>query len=133
MVTLLFASEIVGCLWSAWIYIDNDDYDQGSTVPLPPRLVGITYGRLKAFFAQDLLVNELYRGTVVLAVNRTSQAIAWLDRVIIDGAVNLVGSASIFSGNLLKYTVTGQSQQYVLTILVGILIVTFAAFVSLPS
>jgi NAD(P)H-quinone oxidoreductase subunit 5 len=131
-IALLSVSGILGCLWSGWIYIDNDDYDPGATVPLPPRLIGVTFGRLKAFFAQDLLVNELYRGTVVLAVNRTSQAIAWLDRAVIDGAVNLVGRSSIRSSNLLKLSVTGRSQQYVLTILIGVLIVTFVAFLSLP-
>jgi NAD(P)H-quinone oxidoreductase subunit 5 len=132
-IALLAGSGLFGALSSAWIYIDNSDYDQGSTVPLPPRVVGIAFGRLKAFFAQDLLVNELYRNTVVALVSQTSRAIAWLDRVVIDGAINLVGTVSLFSGDRLRYTVTGQSQQYVLTIVIGILVVSILAFISLPQ
>jgi NAD(P)H-quinone oxidoreductase subunit 5 len=38
----------------------------------------------------------------------------------VDGAVNLFGFATIFSGEGLKYTGTGQSQFYVLTIVGGV-------------
>jgi NAD(P)H-quinone oxidoreductase subunit 5 len=50
----------------------------------------------------------------------TSILTAWIDRYIIDGLVNLVSLATIFSGSALKYNVSGQSQFYVLTILLGI-------------
>jgi len=57
---------------------------------------------------------------VGLAVGSLSKITAWLDRYIIDGLVNLVSLATIFSGSALKYNVSGQSQLYVLTILLGI-------------
>jgi NAD(P)H-quinone oxidoreductase subunit 5 len=57
---------------------------------------------------------------VVLAVGSLSKITAWIDRYIIDGLVNLVSLATIFSGSALKYNVSGQSQFYVLTILLGI-------------
>ena len=57
---------------------------------------------------------------MVLAVGSLSKITAWLDRYIIDGLVNLVSLATIFSGSALKYNVSGQSQFYVLTILLGI-------------
>jgi NAD(P)H-quinone oxidoreductase subunit 5 len=44
----------------------------------------------------------------------------------VDGAVNLFGFATIFSGEGLKYSGTGQSQFYVLTIATGV-----AVFVAL--
>jgi NAD(P)H-quinone oxidoreductase subunit 5 len=44
----------------------------------------------------------------------------WFDRYVIDGAVNLVSLATIFGGNALKYNVSGQSQFYLLTILLGV-------------
>jgi NAD(P)H-quinone oxidoreductase subunit 5 len=76
-------------------------------------------------FAQDLLaydfyVDRLYRVTVVFVVSTISRFSAWFDRYIVDGFVNLVGLASIFSGESLKYSVSGQSQAYMLTILVGV-------------
>jgi len=76
-------------------------------------------------FVQDLLaydfyVDRLYKVTVVLAVSSLSKLNSWIDRYIIDGAVNLVGLVTIFGGQSLKYGVSGQSQSYLLTILVGI-------------
>lgn len=76
-------------------------------------------------FAQDLLaydfyVDRLYYLTIVLPVSQLSKLNAWIDRYIVDGVVNLVGLVTIFSGQGLKYGVSGQGQSYVLTILVGI-------------
>ncbi|AFY31247.1 NAD(P)H-quinone oxidoreductase subunit F [Calothrix sp. PCC 7507] len=74
-------------------------------------------------FMQDLLgydfyIDRVYRVTVVSAVALLSRISAWSDRYLIDGLVNLVGFAAIFSGQSLKYSISGQSQGYMLTILV---------------
>jgi NAD(P)H-quinone oxidoreductase subunit 5 len=58
--------------------------------------------------------------SVVFAVDRLSRLNAWIDRYVVDGFVNLVGVATIFGGQSLKYNATGQSQFYLLTILVGL-------------
>jgi NAD(P)H-quinone oxidoreductase subunit 5 len=76
-------------------------------------------------FLQDLLsydfyITEIYRYTVVFAVDKLSKLNAWIDRNIVDGAVNLVGLATMFSGQTLKYNTSGQSQFYLLTIVLGI-------------
>ncbi|KAM3095056.1 NAD(P)H-quinone oxidoreductase subunit F, partial [Phormidesmis sp. 146-12] len=93
-------------------------------------------------FAQDLLaydfyVDRLYRVTVVFVVSTISRFSAWFDRYIVDGVVNLVGLASIFSGESLKYSVSGQSQAYMLTILIGIgvlgIVLTWSMWESLLS
>lgn len=89
-------------------------------------------------FVQDLLaydfyVDRFYNVTVVFAVNRLSQLNSWIDRYVVDGLVNLVGLATIFSGQGLKYGVSGRSQSYLLTILaaisiLGILVLWFVEF-----
>jgi NAD(P)H-quinone oxidoreductase subunit 5 len=76
-------------------------------------------------FTQDLLaydfyIDRLYRLTVVFAVSGISQISAWIDRYLVDGLVNFVGLSSIFSGEGLKYSTSGQSQGYILTILVSL-------------
>jgi NAD(P)H-quinone oxidoreductase subunit 5 len=81
-------------------------------------------------FVQDLLgydfyIDRIYKSTVVSVVAILSKISAWSDRYIIDGLVNLVGFAAIFSGQSLKYSVSGQSQGYMLTILIGISILGF--------
>ncbi|MBW4498042.1 MAG: NAD(P)H-quinone oxidoreductase subunit F [Scytonema hyalinum WJT4-NPBG1] len=81
-------------------------------------------------FFQDLLgydfyIDRVYRLTVVSAVALLSKISAWSDRFLVDGLINLVGFAAIFSGQTLKYSVSGRSQGYLLTILVGISVLGF--------
>lgn len=76
-------------------------------------------------WVQDLLGNdfyteELYELTVVKLISQLSALSNWLDRYVVDGAVNLVGAASLFGGESLKYSVSGQSQNYILTIVAGV-------------
>lgn len=76
-------------------------------------------------FAQDLLaydfyVDRLYSYTVVWVVDLISRGSSWFDRYVLDGFVNFVGIASLFSGESLKYSISGQSQFYLLTILLGV-------------
>ncbi|MDX1976108.1 MAG: NAD(P)H-quinone oxidoreductase subunit F [Pseudanabaenaceae cyanobacterium bins.68] len=125
----LVISGLLGCGVAARIYVIQ--YLPGSTVPILPKLIALPWMQLKLVFAQDLYVNELYLKTVVAGVNWISRKIAWLDQHLVDRVINLVGIASIFSGDRLRYTITGQSQQYVLTIVVGILMVSILAFISL--
>ena len=74
-------------------------------------------------FAYDFYINRLYRVSVVLIVSTIAQFSSWFDRYIIDGVVNFVGLASIFGGETLKYSESGRSQAYMLTIslVVGLL------------
>lgn len=70
--------------------------------------------------AYDFYLDRIYSLTVVAAVAGISRFSAWCDRYIVDGAVNLVSLATIFSGNALKYNASGQSQFYLLTIFLGV-------------
>jgi NAD(P)H-quinone oxidoreductase subunit 5 len=75
---------------------------------------------LQDLFAYDFYIEQLYRVSVVLAVNQLSRLNSAIDRYVVDGIVNLVGMVTIFSGQSLRYSVSGQSQFYVVTILLGI-------------
>ncbi len=112
---LLIASGVAGCWVGSWIQLQKD-----STRPLqvPVRL-------LQELLAYDFYIERIYNWTVVAAVSRLSALASWIDRYVVDGAVNLVALATVFSGQGLKYNVTGRSQFYVLTILmsVGILLI----------
>jgi NAD(P)H-quinone oxidoreductase subunit 5 len=72
------------------------------------------------FLAYDFYIDKLYEITVIAAVSKLARITAWVDRYIVDGAVNLVSLATIFSSNALKYNVSGQSQFYMATILIAI-------------
>ncbi len=72
------------------------------------------------FFAYDFYVEKLYRLTVVAAVDLLSKMTSWFDRYVVDGLVNFAALATVFGGQSLKYSVSGQSQGYVLTIMIGV-------------
>ncbi len=74
---------------------------------------------LQELLTNDFYVEKLYQNTVVWAVYTLSQLTAWIDRYVVDGLVNLVGFATIFSSEGLKYGTSGQAQNYFLTITVG--------------
>jgi NAD(P)H-quinone oxidoreductase subunit 5 len=107
---LLVLSGAVGCTVGGFIYLNK-----GWAKP-----VRIGSKSLQDFFAYDFYTQKLYRLTIVFAVDSISKVISWADRYIIDGVVNLVGLATVFSGQSLKYNVSGQTQFYALTILLGI-------------
>lgn len=107
---LLIWSTIFGCSIAAVIYL-------GQWVPKPVRLPSKA---LQDFFAYDLYTAKLYRLTVVFSVGLISRMISLIDRYLVDGLVNLVGLASIFGGESLKYSTSGQMQFYAFTILLGV-------------
>ncbi len=75
---------------------------------------------LQDLLAYDFYTDRLYRVTVVSAVDTIAQFTSWFDRFVVDGLVNLVGLASLFSGESLKYSISGQSQGYIFTIVLGV-------------
>jgi NAD(P)H-quinone oxidoreductase subunit 5 len=74
--------------------------------------------------AYDFYIDRLYRVTVIFAVDSFSKISAWIDQYIVDGLVNLVGLATVFSGQSLRYNTSGKTQFYALTILLGVSILT---------
>lgn len=106
---LLIWSSIFGYSIGGAIYL-------GNALPKP---VQLPWKSLQNLLAYDFYTPKLYRLSIVFAVDLVSRLTAWFDRYIVDGAVNLVGLATVFSGQTLKYNVSGQTQFYALTILLG--------------
>ena len=108
----LIIATLVGAGAAAFIYL-NDKI--AKPIALKPKAV-------QDFFANDLYTAELYRLTIVFVVGLVSKLVYWCDRYLVDGFINLVGLATIFSGEGLKYNVSGQSQFYFLSILLGVIL-----------
>lgn len=110
VVGLLVLSSAVGCGLGSFIYLNN-----GWAKP-------VRFGNksLQDLFAYDFYTQKLYRLSIVFVVDLVSRVISWADRYIVDGVVNLIGLVTVFSGQSLKYNVSGQTQFYALTILLGI-------------
>ncbi len=77
---------------------------------------------LQDLLAYDFYIDRIYNVTVVWLVTTLSKLAAWFDRYVVDGFVNLTGLATLFSGSALRYNVSGQSQFYVLTIVLGMIL-----------
>jgi NAD(P)H-quinone oxidoreductase subunit 5 len=107
---MLIWSSIFGISIGGVIYL-------GNALPKP---VQLPWKGLQDLLAYDFYTPKLYRLSIVFAVDLVSKITAWIDRYIVDGVVNLVGLATVFSGQSLKYNVSGQTQFYALTILLGV-------------
>jgi len=94
---LLFWSRVFGCTLSGVIYPSNTIK---KLVQLPSKV-------LQNISGYDFYTPDVYRLSMVFAVDRVSKIIAWVDRFIVNGAVNLVGLASILGGESLKYSTSG--------------------------
>ncbi len=108
--SLLVISTVVGGGLAAYIYLSDR---VAKPVQFRPKAV-------QDFFAYDLYTAQLYKITIVFIVGLVSQIVSWFDRFIVDGIVNLVGIATVFGGQSLKYNVSGQTQFYFLSIFLGV-------------
>jgi NAD(P)H-quinone oxidoreductase subunit 5 len=117
---LLIWSTITGCSLGALVYLSN-------AIAKPVRL---PWKGLQDLFAYDFYTPNLYRNSIVFLVAVVSNITSWFDKVFIDGTANLLGIFAIFSGQSLKYSNSGQSQFYMLTVLCGVALLT--AVLSLP-
>ncbi|MBD1916686.1 MULTISPECIES: NAD(P)H-quinone oxidoreductase subunit F [Cyanophyceae] len=110
MALLLTWSSILGAAVGTLLYVNRMVEDPSKLIQKP----------LQNLLAYDFYTPKLYRNTFVLGVDVLSRMTDWLDRYVVDGLVNAVGLASLFSGETLKYGNTGQFQFYVLTIALGV-------------
>lgn len=99
----------------------------GATLPLSKSLARSLSRPIR--LAQDLLAYDfyterIYAQTVVAAIAALSRLSNWFDRYVVDGLVNAVGLASLLGGEALKYSASGQSQLYLLTIITGVGLLT---------
>jgi NAD(P)H-quinone oxidoreductase subunit 5 len=108
---LLVASTIIGSGVSLYLYLNEN-------VSKP---IQLKWKAVQDFFAYDLYTAQLYKVTIVFLVGLVSNLVYWFDRYIVDGLVNLVGFVTVFSGQTLKYNISGQTQFYALSIFLGVI------------
>jgi NAD(P)H-quinone oxidoreductase subunit 5 len=107
---LLIWSTIFGFSISSVIYL-------GNSVPKP---VKFPWRGLQDLLANDFYTPKIYRQTIVLVVAVISQIVFWFDKYVVDGLGNLFGRITIWSGETLKFSTFGQTQAYLLTVVIGI-------------
>lgn len=110
---LLVLATAAGVIPAAYIYLNENI---SKPIVFQPKAV-------QDFFANDLYTAQLYKVTIVFVVGLISQIINWIDTFLVDGIVNLVGLATVFGGQSLKYNVSGQTQFYFLSIILGVALI----------
>ena len=106
----LTATTILGAGAASFVYLSDSI---AKPIKLKPKAV-------QDFFAYDLYTEKFYRVTIVFVVGLISKLVYWCDRFLVDGLINFVGLATIFSGESLRYNTSGQTQFYFLSILLGV-------------
>ncbi|MBE9010007.1 NAD(P)H-quinone oxidoreductase subunit F [Pseudanabaenaceae cyanobacterium LEGE 13415] len=117
---LLIWSTITGIALSAVVYTSK-------SIKKP---VVLPWKGLQDLLAYDFYTPNLYRSSIVFAVALVSQITSWFDKYLVDGGLNLFGALTVFSGKNLRYSTSGQSQFYMLTIVFGIALIS--VLLSLP-
>lgn len=108
--TLIMAAGMVGCAI-------------GTAMPLArngARPLNRTLRFVQDLLAYDFYMDKVYDLTFVALVASAAKLLAWVDRYVVDGLVNFAGLAMVFGGQGLRYSASGQSQLYVVTMLVGV-------------
>lgn len=106
-------SSLIGLILGLIIYSKKKSEKR---VDLVPEFIG-------NFFAYDLYIQDIYKLTIVNLVNISTKIAYWFDKYIVDGIVNLVGFSALFGGQALKYSTSGQSQLYIFSILLGVILI----------
>ena len=112
---LMVGSSGLGLGLGIWLYVRRD-----------PQPVDWEWLRdWQDLLAQDFYTPRLYQVSVVFVVRVISNLTNWIDRYIVDGIGALTGLVVMAGGEVLKYANSGQFQVYVLTIGVGIALVSW--------
>jgi NAD(P)H-quinone oxidoreductase subunit 5 len=111
MAVLLVISGLVGAAIGAWLYWGGK------------RMLRLPWPELQDLLAYDFYTGRLYQALVVQPISALSRGLEWIDHNGVDGLVNGVSLAFFFSGETLKYTLSGRMQLYVLVIVIGVVLV----------
>ena len=89
--------------------------------PSVAKPIKLPSSKVQDLFAYDFYTPQLYRNTIIGLVSFTSTVLNSFDRFFIDGLANSFGLATLFSGQSLRYSTSGQSQFYMMTMVIGII------------
>jgi NAD(P)H-quinone oxidoreductase subunit 5 len=77
---------------------------------------------IQDLLAFDFYTDKIYRATIVAWVAGLARIINAFDRIAVNGVVNGIGRLSMQSADNLKFTVSGQLQTYLLTVVITLVL-----------
>ncbi|MDJ0590842.1 MAG: NAD(P)H-quinone oxidoreductase subunit 5 [Pleurocapsa sp. MO_226.B13] len=88
---------------------------------IEPKAIAFKYPRLYQLSFNKFYFDDLYQAVFVVGCRRIARQIMEIDRLVVDGIVNITGLVALASGEGFKYFETGRVQFYALTIFVTVL------------
>jgi NAD(P)H-quinone oxidoreductase subunit 5 len=86
------------------------------------RPIQLPWQPIQALLANDFYTAQAYRLTIIAGIGSISRITAFVDHYLVDGFVNLVSQISVVGGEALKYSTSGRIQFYMLTVLLGVVV-----------
>ncbi len=111
--TLVLA--LIAIFW-AWTW-----YGRGAFVREPLTALGPVY----VMVARRYYLDDLYNWMIGVFILGFSQVLAWFDKNVVDGVVNLVGWITRVIGDAISRTETGREPNYALAVFGGIAVIVF--------
>jgi NADH-quinone oxidoreductase subunit L len=111
--SLALAAGGIALGWSAYQHGVPDPRRLGAVVPL-----SLVAAAARRRYGLDALYAGLYRGALL----GLSGVIGWLDRYVVDGVLNAVSAWTLRAGGLLRRLQTGQAQDYLYGVVLGVLL-----------
>ena len=88
---------------------------------IDPRAIAKKFPTLYRFSLNKWYIDDFYDKVFVVGCRRLARQIMEVDYRVVDGAVNLTGLATVFSGEGLKYLENGRAQFYALIVFAAVL------------
>ncbi|MGA7952069.1 MAG: NAD(P)H-quinone oxidoreductase subunit F [Gloeobacterales cyanobacterium] len=86
------------------------------------RPIQLPWQPIQTLLANDFYTAQAYRLTIIAGIGFISRITAFVDHYLVDGFVNLVSQISVVGGEALKYSTSGRIQFYMLTVLLGVVV-----------
>jgi NAD(P)H-quinone oxidoreductase subunit 5 len=96
---------------------------------ISPKAIADSIQPLYQFSKNKWYIDEIYDAVFVQGSRRLARQVLEVDSKVVDGAVNLAGFVTIFTGESLKYFENGKTQFYALVIFIGVLGLVIASSV----
>jgi NADH-quinone oxidoreductase subunit L len=97
-----------------------------------PERLRVSTGVFYTVLKNKYYIDEIYMFFIKYVLFMISSIIAWFDRHIVDGTVNLVAFLCRWSGSTLRLSINGQVQRYALIIFGGLIAALVAALLYAP-
>jgi NADH-quinone oxidoreductase subunit L len=87
-----------------------------------PAALASLFGPIRRAALAKFWIDDLFEGVIAAAALALSRLVGWVDRYLVDGALNVVSAWTVTTGDEMRSIQTGRAQDYVYGLAVGLLL-----------